>query len=136
MFNIRNETINERKIWKHLFGRNHGIVVMHGFYEWVTHPVSRRNTEIHFFPEDRKLMWTPALYDEWSSTDESQHIHSFAIVTRDPPTEIERLRHDRCPVFPKWHYFDDYLNTDNSIDTFETIFHDLKPIEYHHLWVA
>ncbi len=136
MFNIRSETIEARNTWKHLFGRNHGMVVMHGFYEWVPDLETGKSREIHFFPKDNQWIWAPAFFDEWQSYDKSQFIHSFAIITRDPPEAIKQFGHDRCPIFPNWNRFNDFLDTTNPKEIYFNVFNDLKPTEYKHFWVA
>ena len=82
------------------------------------------------------MMWAPAFYDQWTSASGSEYIHSFAIVTREPPIEIERLGHDRCPVFPKWHHVDSYLDTMTPRETFKDMFRDLTPVVYDHIWMS
>ncbi len=132
MFNIRSETIDKRRIWKDLFRRNHGAVVLHGFYEWVPDLATGRSRGIHFSPEDNEWIWAPALFDKWESDDASDAIHSFAIITRDPPAVIRQFGHDRCPVFPNWRHFDDFLDATHARENYLNIFNDLKPINLHY----
>lgn len=107
MFNARRDALLTRPSWKPLFGKNHGLVLMKGFYEWVPHPVTGKAAIIRFFPDDGSAMWVPCLYDRWQG--DGYHIDSFAVITDDPPAEIDQAGHDRCPIYPSWEHIDTWL---------------------------
>ena len=65
---------------------------------------------ISFKPESFDLMWAPCLWDEWSDRTGKIYFKSFAIITDEPPVEIERMGHDRCPIFIKKSNIDTWLN--------------------------
>jgi putative SOS response-associated peptidase YedK len=111
MFNARIETIQERSTWKPLFMSNHGILPYKGFYEWVEHPKTKITSEIYFFPTNHERLWAPALFEKWQ--DGAEAIESFAIITSDPPPEVESMGHDRCPVFPRQEFQKEWLNPES-----------------------
>lgn len=110
MFNARLDALEDRKSWEPLFMHRHGAIVLRGFYEWVPDPRTGKASVINFFPEGRKPMWVPALHDHWQSVDGKEAIDSFAILTREPPPEVERMGHDRCPIHPSWNFLSEWLN--------------------------
>lgn len=107
MFNARRDALLTRPSWQPLYGKNHGLVVMKGFYEWVPHPDTGKAAIIRFFPDDGTAMWVPCLYDRWQG--DGYHIDSFAVITDEPPKEIDQAGHDRCPIYPSWQYIDSWL---------------------------
>lgn len=79
VFNARIDSLEIRGTWAPLFMRNHGIVPLTGFYEWVS--------------KDGRIQFK-----------------SFAIITDGPPPEIEKMGHDRCPIFLEKEQIDLWLN--------------------------
>tara|TARA_B100000749_G_scaffold280899_1_gene281140 strand:+ start:241498 stop:242430 length:933 start_codon:yes stop_codon:yes gene_type:complete len=137
MFNARTDSLEDRPSWRRLFLHRHAALIMKGFYEWVEDPETGKSRQIRFQPGNDQLMWTPCIYDRWESKDKTQTIDSFALLTRDPPPEVEEMGHDRCPVFPKWSHLDDWLNikTLDQKKAFQ-IFNDLEDVTYNHQWVS
>lgn len=121
VFNARLDSLEKRKTWSPLFMRNHGIVCFDAFYEWVEK--DQKKTLIQFKPTNNEFMWAPCLWDEWQSKDGSISFKSFAIITTDPPKEIEVMGHDRCPIFLNHEYIDDWLNPKglNPEDAYEIL---------------
>ena len=109
VFNARLDSLENRQTWNPLFMKNHGIIPFACFYEWVAGPDGKPKL-ITFFPEQREIMWAPVLWDEWVSKDGLIQFKSFAIITDGPPPEIERMGHDRCPIFLSSKHIDDWLN--------------------------
>ena len=133
MFNARIETIRERTTWKHLFMHNHGVLPYKGFYEWVEHPQTKATTEIYFSPQGRSDLWAPALYESWNFGPEK--INSFAIITSAPPPEVEKMGHDRCPLFPKVEFINDWLNPQSCNPDY--VLQQLlskEPVTYEYIW--
>jgi putative SOS response-associated peptidase YedK len=99
MFNARLDSLQVRKTWNPLFMRQHGILSLRAFYEWVLDPETKKSRVIRISEAEGSLFWVPALHETWQDP-ESQRppIHSFAIVTTDPPPEVSSLGHDRCPI--------------------------------------
>ena len=135
MFNARLDMIEERRTWRPLFMQQHAALVFKGFYEWVDHPDTGKSAIIQFLPEDGELMWAPALFEHYHSLDEQ--IDSFAILTRDPPPEVEAMGHDRCPIFPAWDEMETWLRPE-QIDKAGMLkaVGNLKEITYRFEWAA
>lgn len=109
VFNARIDALETRQTWIPLFMRQHGIIPFVRFFEWVPGE-NQKPKLIAFSPEDREIMWAPCLWDEWVSKDGSIQFKSFAIITDGPPPEIEKMGHDRCPIFLHQDKIDDWLN--------------------------
>lgn len=105
LFNARLDSLEDRKSWKGIFMRRHGLLCFEKFYEWVEDENGKKRL-ITFAP-DRDMMWAPVLWDSW--TDGTETIESFAMITTDPPPEVANMGHDRCPVFLKQELIDDWL---------------------------
>lgn len=109
VFNARIDALEKRKTWNSLFMRHHGLFPFKNFYEWVEDENGRKRL-INFEPDNADTMWAPCLWDEWSSKDGSVKFSSFAILTDDPPPEVEEMGHDRCPIFLKEEQIDQWLD--------------------------
>lgn len=92
-FNARRDSIQKKLTWKPLLGKFHGIFAFTQFYEWVER--EGKKVMISFRPEGFELMWAPCLYKEYKN----ERISAFAMITDDPPPEVLRAGHDRCPIF-------------------------------------
>jgi putative SOS response-associated peptidase YedK len=81
-------------------------------------------------------MWAPCLWDEWVSKDGSLSFKSFAIITDDPPPEIEIMGHDRCPIFLKEELIDSWLNPqkESMKEVLEMLQHK-ESVEFKYSWV-
>lgn len=136
VFNARIDSLESRKTWSSLFMSNHGIVPFVKFYEWVPGPDGKPKL-ITFAPEQRDMMWAPCLWDEWVSKDGSIVFKSFAIITDDPPREIEIMGHDRCPIFLKDDYISEWLNPSaSSKNEIYEILKQRENVHYSHSWVG
>jgi len=107
VFNARIDSLEKRKTWSSLFMRNHGLFPFYEFYEWVEDNGKKRL--IRFRPDNADMMWAPCLYDTWTSQDGLVTFSSFALITDDPPSEVEEMGHDRCPIFLKEDQIDAWL---------------------------
>ncbi len=102
LFNARKDRLLDSQIWKPVFGKQHVLFPFYRFYESVTGE-NGKPKEIYFEPQDQKIMWSAAIYEE--SKIESGLLCSFAAITDEPPSEVSAAGHDRCPVFlakDKW----------------------------------
>ncbi|MFG1492511.1 SOS response-associated peptidase family protein [Halobacteriovorax sp. GFR7] len=133
VFNARLDSLEKRQTWAPLFMKNHGVVAFDAFYEWVEK--DGKKTLIKFHPEDGKLILAPCLWDEWTSNDKQISFKSFAIITTDPPKEIEVMGHDRCPIFLKEENLSDWLNpkTLRPQDAYEILTHPYQE-RYDYEW--
>lgn len=127
MFNARRDALITRPSWKPLLGKNHGLVLLKGFYEWVPDPATGKAAIIRFSPADGSAMWVPCLYDRWQG--DGYHIDSFAVITDEPPSEIAAAGHDRCPVYPSWEHIDSWL-AGGSVAASDRILASREPVHY------
>jgi putative SOS response-associated peptidase YedK len=108
VFNARLDSLSKRDTWVNLFQSNHGLFPFTRFYERVEH--NGRNRLISFRPNNAEVMWAPCLWDEWISPNGKFRFKSFALITDDPPKEVEEMGHDRCPIFLNHHHIDQWLD--------------------------
>jgi len=135
VFNARIDSLENRQTWNSLFMKNHGIVPFVNFYEWVADS-SGKPKLITFFPEQREIMWAPVLWDEWVSKDGQIQFKSFAIITDGPSPEIERMGHDRCPIFLNHEQIDSWLNPKGiSKKSMYEILAKREDVYYQYSWV-
>lgn len=135
VFNARLDSLEIRDTWKSLFMRNHGIIPFTKFYEWVPGPDGKPKL-ITFFPEERETMWAPCLWDEWISKDGRIHFKSFAIITDEPPKEVLRMGHDRCPIFLSEESIDKWLTPNKkSRDDIYKLLTEKEMVEFKYSWV-
>lgn len=113
VFNCRIDAVQSRQTWRRLFGRTHALFPFIRFYEWVEDDKANK-VQLSFAPEDREIMWAPALYDTWSSADGQVEYSSFAILTDEPPPEIAAAGHDRCPIFLSSEAIDTWLQPEGQ----------------------
>ncbi len=105
MFNCRSDSLSSRQTWRKLFMRQHGIIVLKGFYEWVVEKSTQKKQVVFFSAQGENSLYAPVLWDEWRPSLDSEKgrdtsiIKSFAIVTREPTPEILAAGHDRSPAF-------------------------------------
>lgn len=106
LFNARLDSLEKRRTWSPLFGKNHGLFPFTSFYEWVERNQAKQL--VRFGPRDYERMCAPVLFDYFQ--DDEMSFYSFAIITTDPPDEVQEAGHDRCPIFLKKEYWNDWLN--------------------------
>jgi putative SOS response-associated peptidase YedK len=107
VFNCRLDAIEKRRTWQNIFMKNHALFPFLKFYEWVEE--NGKKVLINFSPENKELMWAPAIYDTWTSPSGEIKFESFALITTDPPPEVEQAGHDRCPIYLKEDQIDSWL---------------------------
>lgn len=105
--------------WKSQFGKNHAIMIITSFFENVAlHDLEQRklkkgeeeqNVVIEFSPKGMDYMIIPCIYDTWKAKDGTL-LHSFALITDEPPAEVVAAGHDRCPIFLSEDRIEDWLN--------------------------
>ena len=135
MFNARLDSLTTRPTWSPLFMRQHGAIFLRGFYEWVPHPATQKPALIRFGREGGELFWVPCLYEFWRgkwSLGEFT-LPSFAIVTTDPPAEVLRMGHDRCPIVPEQDHLSWWLRARDGASTLREL---QKPhgVSFVHRW--
>lgn len=98
---------NLEGFWKGLFGHTHGILAINAFYEHVSAAALEGRTltdgekdatvVLEFEPNPPIDMLVACLWSRWQGKDEPDLL-SFAVITDDPPPEIEAAGHNRCVI--------------------------------------
>lgn len=89
-----------------------------------------RKIEISFSP-GKDFMWAPVIYD--IRRVDNFDMYSFALLTDDPPPEVQAAGHDRCPIFIKEENIDAWLNPQGkSNQELMNILSDLEPAYFKH----
>lgn len=108
-YNARLETILEKPTWKVPFMSKRCLVPMSSFIEAIyTHELA--GNMVQFSEVENKFLTAAGLWDAWIDPQTKQEIHSFAIITDEPPPSILKAGHDRCPIFLKEATFSDWLD--------------------------
>ncbi len=133
VFNARLDSLETRKTWSNLFLRNHGLFPFKQFYEYVE---AEGTTQlISFYPKEKEL-WAPCLWDYWESEDKKIHFYSFALITENAPAEIEKMGHDRCPIFIEEAAIDEWLQVEHmNRDQAYKILNKIKRPYYEYSWI-
>lgn len=136
VFNARIDSLEKRKTWQPIFMKNHGLFPFLKFFEWVKDE-NKKKKLINFSPDNYEIMWAPCLWDSWQSKDGKVSFKSFALLTDDPPPEIEEKGHDRCPIFLKENLIDSWLSPKNfSKEEMYNILKQIEVVHYDHAWAA
>lgn len=140
-YNARRDNLNEVFWWKTVFGKNHGILIIDRFSENVKkHNFEHRdlkkgeseeNMIITFEPEDHQEMIVPCIYDQNDEGDFT--LHSFALITDEPNSEVAAAGHDRTPIVMKEKYIDLWLSAKcEHLKDYDQIFTDKQPTHFQH----
>lgn len=116
VFNARRDSLLSRKTWRPLIGQNHGIFVMKKFYEWVER--DGQKVLVGFEPTHSEKIFVPCLYDHFVDKVNNVSFYSFAVITDEPPSEVEAAGHDRCPIHLPKERIRDWLDT-SSFEKFD-----------------
>ncbi len=160
IYNARFDSLTTKKTWKPIFMRRHGLIPFTNFYEWVEveeevntafgllnfldeeqksslKKTEKRKKQLTFYPENKSIMWAPCLWDEWTSRNGEISFKSFAIITDEPPRDVEIMGHDRCPIFLNEKHIDTWLNPEEkNQDTICSILKDVESDKYKYEWLA
>lgn len=119
-YNARRDKLST--VWRRLFGYTHGIVGATHFFESVSlHRLQQRDltpgekdvsVEIEFAPEPAQDLYLACLWRYIEDTPEQPGFYTFAIITRDPPQEVQAAGHDRCVIAIRKENVQAWLNPD------------------------
>ena len=115
MFNAKVESLNSRQSWRQLIGRNHAVIPVKQFYEFVD------KKEIGIEPSKPELLKFAAIFDTWSSPENEITFRSFAIITGPPPSSVLALGHHRCPITLSNDEVDQWLSSSNSSEAIDLL---------------
>ena len=113
LYNARLDSLRSRSSWRHLLGKQHGLLAFRAFFEWVEGPQQKKKV-IQFSPLDRNrsLLIAPVLFDIWVAADQSSGFASFAVITTEPFADVAAAGHDRSPIILPRHLWSKWLQTD------------------------
>lgn len=135
VFNARIDSLETRPTWQKLFTRQHGLFPFVRFFEWVEEDKKKRL--VSFLPKDRDIMWVPCLWDSWENPQKTLGFYSFALITDDPPPEVLQKGHDRCPIFLREKYIDEWLDTTKrSREEWYLLLKNKEHVFYRSEWAA
>jgi len=142
-YNARRDNLRN-PFWKPIFGKRHGLLVIHKFYEHVSNKDYRENFSVPekmkqkknlilcFEPESGVDMFVPTIWDI-NRQKGQRDLFSTALITDEPPVEISETGHERCPVFLKKENIEAWLNPKGkSVSNLQDILGDTETPRYRH----
>lgn len=116
-YNARRDSLDD--YWRELYGRNHAVMVISGFYENV--PVhlyekrelaqneNQKSLVLEFDPKPAQDMLVACLWDRWTHPREPD-LYSFAAITDEPTPEVAATGHQRTIITIQERYLTDWLS--------------------------
>lgn len=98
--NARLETVLEKPTWKKPFLNQRALVPISYFVEPI-YDNELAGHMVRFHAQGQTFLYAAGIYDEWTDKESGEILSSFSIVTTEPPEDILKAGHDRCPVFLK-----------------------------------
>lgn len=110
--NVRLETVLEKPTWKRPFLKNHCLVPISTFIEPIYIGKFAGNM-VKF--ELAECAFVPAVFDHWTDKETDKTINSFSILTSDPGKFVNKIGHERSPIFIKQskEIFDFWFDVEN-----------------------
>lgn len=109
-FNSRKDTLLKSSGWKRLLGKNRGIILAKGFYEWSDDELRGKQEKLvgKFTLKNSDLMpiaciWSPINF-------ENNRILTFSVITTEPNESLRNLPHHRMPAILKPSEIASWLN--------------------------
>lgn len=103
-YNARIEEVLSKPSWKEPFKSRRCLIPIKFFIESVHEgPFAGHNISIE--AKDHHLLSAAGIWDSWTDLSSGNQIESMAIITGEPPSDILKAGHDRCPIFlaeEKW----------------------------------
>lgn len=109
--NARAETIQTMRPFRDAFQRHRCLVVVDGFYEWITE--GKRKRPFHIRRPDRKPFAFAGLWDSWRNKDKTELVESVTIITCASRGVVKPL-HDRMPVVLEKNVWELWINGEAS----------------------
>jgi len=127
--NARLETILEKPTWRAPLKTHRCLVPISEFIEPIYRGEFAGNM-VRFAEPTHQLLVAAGLYDVWVNKETGEIRESFAIITSEPPEFVQKMGHDRCPLFLKPNSFAKWLdikNTDaaHAVDLLKSNWQDL-----------
>ncbi|MBK8576378.1 MAG: SOS response-associated peptidase family protein [Elusimicrobia bacterium] len=109
----RNVLIYEKPTWREAFRLRHCLVPMTGFIEPIYQGELAGNMVV-FRPNEQNVFAAAGIWEEWTSKTTGEAVSTFTVLTDDPVPDVERLGHDRTPVFLSEEDFDHWLLAESA----------------------
>lgn len=138
-YNARRDRLKEVFWWKSIYGKSHGALPIKAFFENVPLSKTRKlkkgeddyNLVLRFDPQGLDEMLVPCIFDK--NEEEEFTLHSFAIITDEPNSEVAAAGHDRTPIIMKPSHLDLWLSTDGKdLREYDLVFNDKQRTYFEH----
>jgi putative SOS response-associated peptidase YedK len=137
-YNARRDSLDD--YWNNVYGRNHAVMVVSGFYENVPLHLyehrnlatneKARNLVLEFAPQPSQDMLVACLWDRWSRPG-APDLYSFAAITDEPTPEVAATGHQRTIITLREQHLSEWLSpTHVSRERLEKILSD-KEVPYY-----
>ncbi len=97
-YNARIEEVLNKPSWREPFKSRHCLVPMKYFIE-SCHFGDFAGFNIDINAKDGHLLTAAGIWDSWIDKKSGETVESFAIITGEPPADVLKAGHDRCPIF-------------------------------------
>ncbi len=132
-YNARRDNLGG-EFWRGMFGRSHGVMVIHGFYEHVKR--AGDNVVLQFTPRPQQDMLVACVWSRWTARGQPELL-SFAAITDEPPPEIAAVGHDRCVIPIRPEHVDAWLDPEpRNLAALQAILDDRARPYYEHRLAA
>ncbi len=101
--------IFEKPTWKDPFIRRHCLVPMSDFIEPI-YTGEYAGNMVRFEPPHHGMLVAAGLWEEWTSRETGEVVDSFTVITHEPVPFVEKIGHDRSPVFLAERDYDEWLS--------------------------
>jgi putative SOS response-associated peptidase YedK len=110
--NARIETITEKPAFKDAFKKRHCIVPMSGFIEPIyLHELA--GNMVNF--KSKETMFAVGIWEEWVNPKDGEIFNSFTILTSEPLPFVQKIGHDRSPIFLERSQIETWLRSENEM---------------------
>lgn len=129
--NAQLELIYNAPTWRTPFKSKHCIVPLTSFIESCRVGTHAGNM-VKFNANATELLFSAGIWDTWINNETNEVINSFAILTDEPCAFIQKVGHDRQPVFLTQENANLWLeNNFNSVDlAYSFLKHNQQTIDY------
>jgi putative SOS response-associated peptidase YedK len=115
-YNARRDSLDD--YWNLVYGRNHAVMVISGFYENVPLHLyehrelgadeNEKNLVLEFNPQPSRDILVACIWDRWSGQG-SADLYSFAAITDEPTPEVAATGHQRTVITLQEQYLSEWL---------------------------
>lgn len=96
MINARSETADSKPSFRQAFEKRRCLVIVDGFYEWVT--IEKKKWPIWITFGEPALQVFAGLWERWTDPENGEPLETYSILTTDADPVLAPI-HDRMPLF-------------------------------------